>query len=72
MHPPNFVANEFDPKKLPQPADSSDVDTDMSPAKIQKRLQTMGQLSRLASYLAQGKVIGKAEDNYSGAARADR
>ena len=35
---------------------------DMSSIAIQKRLETLGQLSRLANYLAIGIVLGKAED----------
>jgi len=42
--------------------DSSEVEMDMSSIAIQKRLETLGQLSRLANYLAKGIVLGKAED----------
>lgn len=42
--------------------DSSDVETDMSPISIQKRLETLGQLSKLANYLSKGTVIGKVEE----------
>ena len=46
---------------------SSNVDSDMSPIAIQKRLETVGQLSRLANYLAKGiilrKVVGSIGDN---------
>ena len=34
----------------------------MSSIAIQKRLETLGQLSRLANYLAKGIILGKAED----------
>lgn len=42
--------------------DSSEVEMDMSSIAIQKRLETLGQLSRLANYLAKGIILGKAED----------
>lgn len=42
--------------------DSSEVEMDMSSIAIQKRLETLGQLSRLTNYLAKGIVLGKAED----------
>ena len=42
--------------------DSSDVETDMSPISIQKRLETLGQLSKLANYLSKGTVIGTVEE----------
>ena len=48
-------------RKLPK-LDSSEVEMDMSSIAIQKRLETVGQLSRLANYLAKGIVLGKAED----------
>ena len=48
--------------RLKRKLDSSEVDTDMSPSSIQKRLETLGQLSRLASYLSKGVIVGKAEE----------
>ncbi len=50
-----------DTKRTHKP-DSSDVETDMCPRSIQKRLESLGQLSRLASYLGKGVIVGKAEE----------
>lgn len=57
----NASDKELDSRRPLKELDSSDVDLDMSPLAIQKRLETVGQLARLANYLAQGKIIGQAE-----------
>ncbi len=52
----------LDPQRKLPSLDSSEVEMDMSSIAIQKRLETLGQLSRLANYLAKGIILGKAED----------
>ena len=54
-------SDELDAQRELPKLDSSQVETDMSPQAIQKRLETLGQLSRHANYLAKGIVLGKAE-----------
>ncbi len=46
-------------------ADSGAVDFDMSPEAIERRLRTVGQLNRLARYLAQGIVLGPVNESVS-------
>ena len=55
-------SEELDAQRKLLKLDSSEVEMDMSSIAIQKRLETLGQLSRLANYLAKGIVLGKAED----------
>lgn len=55
-----------DPKHRRDPyADSGAVDFDMSPEAIERRLKTVGQLNRLARYLAQGIVLGPVNEPVS-------
>lgn len=62
MNDSNVGSEELDARRKFLKLDSSQVETDMSSTAIQKRLETLGQLSRLANYLAKGIVLGKAED----------
>ena len=55
-------SEELDAQRKLLKLDSSEVEMDMSSIAIQKRLETLGQLSRLAKYLAKGIILGKAED----------
>ena len=54
----NSLATASDPIS-PLSRDRSDVDSDMSPNAVRLRLKTLGQLSKLSNYLAQGKIIGQ-------------
>lgn len=62
MSDSNVNIEELDARRELLKLDSSQVEMDMSPIAIQKRLETLGQLSRLANYLAKGIVLGKAEE----------
>jgi hypothetical protein len=47
-------------------ADSGAADFDMSPEAIERRLRTVGQLNRVARYLAKGIVLGPVNKGVAG------